>query len=395
VLPFACAILRGEARKDAVHDVLKLCDNYTIALTFLETKLYGDELWSIFIASYQKTLLERAQPNRDTEWLREVHLFLVAAADAERSATLIHGIKRTDQVTDFFRHLAAESDTAIAQLIRSYAEQDAAGAFRIATLFGIDVVGKIPQIVVENADQPPFLEVAVERASKDIARAADWAALFAEAGLRSPATASALVSRQQMPWAEAALPVSKRHQWTIPHLMRNSFYTDCLCLGIDADFVRPDTTPLLEKLREIPAPNRNIYEQTCGCFARYYYQVFWFFYISMGALAAVSLLDTFYFYLVFSRGGLILLYLAAIDVLLLFTVMLFYHRQSVKYRIYAAILNISLPVWSSVFPVTRHPTSGNLTDVESFRKLLRTSALKSMNIDHFYLMREELKLHRS
>jgi len=67
--------------------------------------------------------------------------------------------------------------------------QDAAAAFRVATLCDVDLLNDVPEIIIEGCSQPPFIAVALERAFREPHNAELWACLFAEGGLRSAAAA--------------------------------------------------------------------------------------------------------------------------------------------------------------------------------------------------------------
>ncbi|HZL61537.1 MAG TPA: hypothetical protein VFC32_04485 [Pseudolabrys sp.] len=111
----------------------------------------------------------------------------------------MRGIAKADGVALFFRDFARKSKAPLAKLIRNYAEQDAAAAFRVATLCEVDLLNDVPEIVVESCNQPPFVAVALERAFREPEHAEVWASLFAEGGLRSSAAALALSSRGERP----------------------------------------------------------------------------------------------------------------------------------------------------------------------------------------------------
>jgi hypothetical protein len=255
VLPFASALLPRHMRTKAIANVGESEDLHLLALTFLETKLYSHELWPKFLDSFQNNLLKTDEAEWNSEWLRKVHLFLVVASDAERSAAVLPGIIRSDGVLRFFQDFASKSASAIAKLISKYSEQDAAAAFRVATLCGIDIFRTLPEIVIERSDQPPFVAVALERSAREPEKTYEWASLFAEAGLRSSAAASVLSTWPQRPWRNDVNTMPRKFWWHIPEVVRPSHFTDCLTLGCAAHNPKQEITPALFELRQIPAPN--------------------------------------------------------------------------------------------------------------------------------------------
>ncbi|MGJ5042759.1 MULTISPECIES: NACHT domain-containing protein [unclassified Bradyrhizobium] len=254
-LPFAVALMPRHMRSDALQQV-GACNNlHLLAMTFLEAKLYDHELWPKFVDESIARLSAGAGRDKwDADWLRELHLFLVVASDAERSAEVMGGVARSDVVDAFFEEFARVEVQSLVRLIQSYAEQDASAAFRVANLCGIDLLNEAPEIVVSGCSQPPFLALALERALREQERLAIWMSLFAEGGLRSRAAADLLGRRSERPWqgvVVAKVPRSRR--WYSPLFGRDSFYFDCISLAYDARLQHPNT-PLLNILSTLAAP---------------------------------------------------------------------------------------------------------------------------------------------
>jgi hypothetical protein len=231
VIPFAASLLPEHAQPLAIEHVSQLRDARMLALTFLETKRYEHLIWRNFIDEYRNDLVSRSKNDWTTEWLSEVHLFLVVASDANRSFGLMQGIEYTNAINLFFQHFVDDVEETLTKLIASYAEQDAASAFRVSTLCGVDILSKLPAVVVDNVDQPAFLAITIERASRDKENPEEWASLLAEAGLRSPAAAALLINSTQRPWADLAKSVSHTHQWQLPGIIPSSLYSDCLTIA--------------------------------------------------------------------------------------------------------------------------------------------------------------------
>jgi adenylate kinase family enzyme len=201
-LPFAAALLPRHMRDAAIDQVFNLCDLHLTAMTFLETKYYTHSLWAEFVNRSIAHLEKSVDQGWDASWLRELHLFLVVASDAERAASVMAGIAKADAVTIFFQRFASQQRGSLATLIASYAEQDAAAAFRVASLCGMDLLNDLPETIVASCDQPSFVAVALERALREPEHTDLWASLFAE-GACDPAppserlTCSSVLGRQR------------------------------------------------------------------------------------------------------------------------------------------------------------------------------------------------------
>ncbi|HEV3148635.1 MAG TPA: NACHT domain-containing protein [Chthoniobacterales bacterium] len=288
VLPFAAALTPRHMRPQAITDVAACRDRRLLALAFLETKLYTHELWPIFLDSSQAELIGRDESEWNADWLREVHLFLVVASDAERSAAVLPGIIRPDGVLRFFQDFAQKSSSAIAKLISKYSEQDAVAAFRVATLCGIDIFHTLPEIVIERSDQPPFVAVAIERSLREPEKIYGWASLFAEAGLRSAAAASVLSRWAQRPWHDLAENLPHKNGWYVPNIVNPNHLTDCFALGSANPDLNADITPTLCELAQISNFNargfRFSFAMQKGT------KVFWFLYVFLSLAAFLSLL---------------------------------------------------------------------------------------------------------
>lgn len=230
VIPFAAALLPIYARAGAISDVLGLDNDRLAALVFLETKAYHHPRWREFLSSYRKSLLAKLDGVWNVAWLSEIHLHLVIAADADRSQGILAGAFASDAVGTFFQDLAATSADNLVALVRAFARQDAAAAFRVATLCGINVLERLPDVIVDNVDQPAFLAIAIDAASTDEREQSVWRQLFVEAALRSSATARLLQRHDGRPWRVAARETRARHHWTLRGSVGASFYSDCLAL---------------------------------------------------------------------------------------------------------------------------------------------------------------------
>jgi NACHT domain len=369
VLPFAAALMPRHLRVQAIIDVAKCNDRHLMALTFLETKLYSHELWPRFLNSSQEFLVARSEDNWDSEWLSEVHLFLVVASDAERSAAAMPEITGGDGVLRFFQDFARKSSTAIARLIKKYSEQDAVAAFRVATLCGVDIFEFMPGIIIDRLDQPLFVDVALERAAREPKTVGKWASLFAEAGLRSRAAASVLSAWSQRPWRQRADETPRRCWWYIPRIVNANHFTDCLALGCAEAALNQSVTPLLFELQRIPGPNaKGIKNFAAQFFVYIAYPLFLILYA--GSLLLV-ILNPFPRYLLLSVFGLLPEFLftkyaaiafSAIAIAsLVITIASFYWA-----RVYANLINLAehssrLSPTELLFRLFRSPRSVHIT----------------------------------
>jgi hypothetical protein len=254
-LPFATALLPRHMRAGAVEQVWKCDDLHLAAMTFLETKNYAHGRWQEFVDGNIARLEQIDGRKWSSDELRELHLFLVVASDAERWSHVKNVVQTSDAVLLFFRKVAAQQADSLSTLIMSYAEQDAVAALRVASLCQIDLLNEFPQVIVSSCDQPPFVAMALERARREIPLANLWASFFAEGGLRSRAAAVTLSNVLERPWQKTvAREVPAEMRWSNFGMYRNSFFLDCLSLGCHANLGRAET-PLLNILATIPPPN--------------------------------------------------------------------------------------------------------------------------------------------
>jgi hypothetical protein len=86
-LPFAAALMPRHSRDRCITEVAACNDQHLLSLTFLETKLYAHPLWATFVDKSISSLVAGSDGKWNSEWLRELHLFLVVASDAERASS--------------------------------------------------------------------------------------------------------------------------------------------------------------------------------------------------------------------------------------------------------------------------------------------------------------------
>lgn len=336
VLPFAAALLPRHMRDEAINQIGSYQDIHLLAMTFLETKNYEHHLWPKLVDASISNLKESARDHWDADWLRELHLFLVVASDAERAAEVASEIARSDAVTLFFEEFGKNEAGTLSKLIYSYAEQDASAAFRVASLCEIDLLNDVPGVVVASCSQPPFIAVALERAMREPELAKIWASLFAEGGLRSRAAADALARRAERPWKANVDEIPWSNRWTNSILREQSFYTDCINLAYHSG-LNHRATPLLNILAKVPAPNS--YSALANLCMRAWFPTFIVTYLSFPLMVIGSR----------SRGReefLILLAIAPIAMLILLLGILAGRRV----QLYESLLNRRLsPTFSASF----------------------------------------------
>jgi hypothetical protein len=258
VIPFACGLLPRINRADAITEASSLVDSNLMSLCFLETKLYDHECWPTFVSSEQKALLATPEDRWDEQWLRRLHLFNVVVRDAHNSSTHLASVGETPELSLFFKTLVASQQSSLSKLLSAYAAQDAAAAFRLAEVSGLDLAQNFPEVIISNCDQAPFFALIRDQAMSEMHRVGLWASLLCEAALNS-----LFVARMMMKVpAEARLdPVlerlPKRIRWYKGSGIERSFYTQLLSIA-GGESSRPPETPKLNLLRRLPAPGCKI-----------------------------------------------------------------------------------------------------------------------------------------
>jgi GTPase SAR1 family protein len=233
VIPFACALMPAHSKSDAiveVHD--ELANKYVLALSFLETKLYNHPLWRKFKDNYQEELISSSEANWGLEWLAKVHTFLVVCSDAERARNItpLEAGEATEEVAPFFQEFARRSQKPISILIQSFAEQDAAAAFRVADLCGINVLSDAPELIIQNVNQPAFLAMALKIAEQKPDQTNLWASLLCEAGLRSPSAADQIIRAERLIHVPAENKNMPPAYWYISKIASGNLYGDCFAI---------------------------------------------------------------------------------------------------------------------------------------------------------------------
>lgn len=258
VLPFAAALMPRHLRGGAISDLADAGYHGILSRAFLETKVYDHPAWPAFISSRAQSILDSIDSEWSPEWLREVHLFMVVCTDAERVATLLPKIDVGISLTSFFEQLADRSDNAVERMIGNYAEQDAAAAFRVASLCKIDMAERLPDVAIANADQPPFMALLLERAASEPDQSLMWSRVLSEAGLRSPAVAYALYSDTSEFWRLQVQAVGNHKRWFLNKYVHQSLFTQCLSIACQSGGIDQKIFPLLAKMQLVTPPGKRI-----------------------------------------------------------------------------------------------------------------------------------------
>lgn len=226
-----------------------------MARCFMETKAYENPCWREFLESTRSTLLRTPEESWDEQWLRDLHLFNVVVRDANQCSEHAPAISGNIDLADFYRALVSKQQNSLSTLLSSYASQDAAAAFRLADVCGMDLASEFPQVVISNCDQTPFFSLVVRRALNDQPRLELWSALLAEAALRSRAVASTM---DKMPANDelriAIAKIAPKERWFASPLVSCTFYTQVLTLAMSSDMKVKAPYRLLVLLRHAAAP---------------------------------------------------------------------------------------------------------------------------------------------
>lgn len=252
VIPFACGLLPRVKKYKALDDVSELRDRRLSALCFLETKLYDHPSWSEFVRSERGGILETPEAEWDEEWLRRLHLYNVVNYDANISSSHLPGSAKTEDLAGFFKTLLTKQRDNLNTLLSAYATQDAAAAFRLAEICGLDMAEDFPLIVITKCDQLPFFSLVMEQALREPERIRLWASLLAEAALRSPVVAHWLGKAPSVDSLDSYCNDAERHEsWFRYPRLKKTLYGQFLTVAVRHP---PPTCMLVRILKNIPAP---------------------------------------------------------------------------------------------------------------------------------------------
>ncbi|HEY3567573.1 MAG TPA: NACHT domain-containing protein [Thermoanaerobaculia bacterium] len=232
VIPFASGLLKRVQRNGAIDDLAKLGDGRLLARSFLETKLYEHIQWAEFVRSEQSFLVGVPEQEWDEEWLERLYLFNIVALDALHSAEHIPRIERPVDLGAFFQELANSQIESLDKLLTAYASHDAAAAFRLAEVSGINLPHQFPELVITSCDQEPFLQLVLERICEGDGSRGSWLELLTESALRSRAVAKLMLDME--PRKEIYMlrkNLDKKYRW--PYLVAGrNLLGQCLAVSL-------------------------------------------------------------------------------------------------------------------------------------------------------------------
>lgn len=320
VIPFACGLMQRKARKAALSDIVRLNDNDLLARSFLETKAYEHASWTYFVDTQKNVLLSTSETSWDAEWLRRLHLFNVVVRDANQCATHSTRITTAIDLDDFYKALVQKQNTSLSTLLTAYAAQDAAAAFRLAEVSNLDLATNFPEIIIANCDQPPFLALVLEQATREEKRTSLWAPLLAEAALRSRVVRIQLhFSEPLEAWRKQISVAPIASQWADGDMFNENLFTQSMTLALLPNATRVSCCSILELVSKLPAPGSFRKEALFGKLSALFFFIALasFFLVQIGSesfLAAIGLFfnelkDNFYVLYLASTFGLFVMLL--------------------------------------------------------------------------------------
>jgi hypothetical protein len=185
--------------------------------------------------------LEWEADRERTDWLNELHLFVVVSVDAERKASLTRKILASSDLDEFIQELAGSTADTLFDLIGDYAKQDAVAAFRVASLCNVDVLRSLADVIVKSCDQAPFLAMVLDQAAKEPDRLQLWSCAIAEASLTSPPVARSLHLNAVTLWRRLADGVGRSRRWFVEPLIPRTALTECMTYALADGAIDPQS----------------------------------------------------------------------------------------------------------------------------------------------------------
>ena len=260
VIPFACGLLNFVDRAGALDQVAAIRDDSLLARCFLETKCYDRPAWADFVARRKLHFLESPASTWNSELLRDLHLFNVVLGDAilcaEDDATIRFS---PDEVMGFYEELLERHDVGISTILAAYAKEDAAAAFRVAELCTIDLLTRLPELIVGHCDQLPFFSLLRRQLRTNPGRAGLWAAVLFEGALRSPVVARWMRESEPEPaWAPLVDRIPPQRRWSLDPVLGDCFLLQCF--NVLLEYESGDRLPEFKRLRALDNPQRSLRE---------------------------------------------------------------------------------------------------------------------------------------
>jgi hypothetical protein len=186
--------------------------------------------------------------------LLRLHLFSVVVTDARIAKRHTGMASQPVDLDGFLREIVERNPAELTTLLSAYAERDAAAVFRLAAIAEIDLPGDFPQVIFRNCDQRPFFEMVKDAALGETTRIHLWAAVFAEAALRSRLVAREMNAIAPWPaWQRAVAVLPGRQHWFQPRILRRTFLTEALSLAVQNRHLNPALV-LVREIQNVPPP---------------------------------------------------------------------------------------------------------------------------------------------
>ncbi|MFI6458704.1 NACHT domain-containing protein [Streptosporangium amethystogenes] len=252
VVPFAFALLQPVMRPEALANVFSMGDREVLGRCFLETQMYQTDEWASYFLAEQKFLSEETESDWSEDKLRRLHLFSVIIRDAREWYSNIARIPYSVNLDETFSLIVSGSKEKLLKVFISYASQDAASAFRLASQVGIDMLSEHPEVLVESCQEASFLAIAISRFISDDKNRDAWAHILIEAAVRYVNVAYQ-INMTPMPPARILAEnkynkdILKLFSWRA--LKRNSCYAGAMQIVLESKSDLPNL-PNLKYVRE-------------------------------------------------------------------------------------------------------------------------------------------------
>jgi hypothetical protein len=225
VIPFSIASLPDYLQEAALVDLETVGTLSLLARAFLETKLYEMDMWTRFVHQQHKALINTPEEGWDVGWLAELHLFSIVLADASKTSEHRPMTSTIITLNELYESLLNSQQSSLEKLLLAYASQDAAAAFRLAELSGVNLVKQFPEVVVLGCNQKPFFELVRRTMMNEISNIEHWAWLLVGIAMESRAVAKLMYDAPTIP----NISGPKQQHWLITRSMNsNSLYSQML-----------------------------------------------------------------------------------------------------------------------------------------------------------------------
>lgn len=329
VIPFALALMTRTERPRALSEIAKLGDREVLGRCFLETQLYDREEWSIYVSAETEYLTVEGESRRDEKWLRRLHLFSVVLRDARSWMDQVAGRHVGPELDGLLPSIVGSNREALGEIFSLYASQDAPAAVRLAESVGVDMLEGYRGILISSCQEPPFLALAVERASDTSANRDTWLIILAEAALRYRNVAHKLEESQIADDGPSiGMPVSA--PIFVRQVQARSYYRACLVFSLSQASLNPEFRAVAI-LSNLPTPS---------WFTKLMYSVYGFF-VFLAVAIAIILAGTYTAQSVFIVNSAPYIAIATVAAILGFSIYIFAFF-SITFRVYYRMLTRAL-----------------------------------------------------